>query len=173
MHDVATPELVLVPTNRWIRYRAIRLAELGAGHSSDRRPMRFRRVEIQPFVQVDAHAKTTLVDVEEPTQPRTEERDHLRIAVREHHDAIPLRTLSRVQRHASSQESVFVEGTESRDPGAVALLDLALLAVLAGVAPPPRPPTTLRRGEGDVADPEGDGRLRHAELVGDLLEGSA
>ena len=29
----------------------------------------------------------------------------------------------------------------------------------------------LRRGEGDVTDPEGDGGFRHAELVGDVLEG--
>ena len=121
-------------------------------------------------MEVDANAKSRFIDLEEVSKPHTEERDHRRIAVREDDGAITFRTFARVERDTCCEERSLVEGADGSDAEGVALLDLAELSIVGGVRATVRAGATLGRGEGHVANPEGDGRLRDVERVGDLLQ---
>src|SRR3954454_21871055 len=92
--DVEAAELVLVPSDRRVWYRAIRLVELTQWDPRDLRPMSLRRVQVEPLMEVHARTETSLVDLEEVPEPRTEEPDHRRITVREAHTALGLRAFA-------------------------------------------------------------------------------
>ncbi len=95
---------MLVATNAWIGNRSVGLPELSSRYSGDLRPKVLGGVEIQALVEIDTHAKSRLIDLEELSKPRAEERDHTSICVRESDLAISLRTLSGVERGPSSEE---------------------------------------------------------------------
>jgi hypothetical protein len=78
-------------------------------------------------MEVHADSKAALIDIEELTQPRTEEAGHARISVRELHAAVRLRTFARVQRDTGSEERVGAERSDSRDAFGVTRFDLGEL----------------------------------------------
>ena len=78
--------------------------------------MLFGGLETQTLVQVHAHPHSCFVDYEEPPQPRAEERDHLRISVREYDFAVTFRALARVERDAGNEERLIAEGTDASYP---------------------------------------------------------
>ena len=121
-------------------------------------------------MEIDAPPHARLVDFEETTKPDAEEAHHGRIAVGEDDLAISLRAFARVERDARDEECVVGEDTYSFRSDLIQLGDLGELRVVEPIRAVWRI-SPLRRSEGDVSDPQGDGGLRDAEVVGDVLEG--
>jgi hypothetical protein len=113
--------------------------ELCERDTRQRRPKRFSRDEVETLVQVDASANAFLIDVEESTEPRAEEPDHIRIAVREPHFPVRFGALSRVQRYSGDKERLFTEPADALNALAVQIVNLPELGLVGGVRAPVRP----------------------------------
>ncbi len=161
---------MLVVPDRRIRDRTVPLTELAERDIRDFRPVAMCGVEIEALVQIDLHPQPRLVDIEEVTEPGREEPDHVRVAVRERHRTIGLRTLAGIQRNSGGEERLLAQRLEADAAFGVELLDLSELGdalwmwTAVGAVP------ALGWGEGDVADPEGDGGLADAESGGNVSE---
>jgi hypothetical protein len=114
---------------------AIRPAELVDCNPREPGPELVRGVDVQPFVQVEAKPEPALVDLKKRAKPRTKERDHPRVAVREFHAAIPLGAFARVQRHPSDEELPFRHLADPPSPFFEKELDLSRLPLLKLVWP--------------------------------------
>src|SRR5438094_6711895 len=99
--------LMLVRANRRVGLRAIRGTELRSRNPRDIGPVALSDVEIEPFVEIDANAKSRLVNIEEAAQPGTEESHHGGISVREAHVSVALCTLAGIERCARGEERVI------------------------------------------------------------------
>jgi hypothetical protein len=123
-------------------------------------------------VQIEAHPQAALVDVEEVAKPRTEERDHPRVAVREVDAPIRPGTFPRVQGDPGDQELPLRQPADAGPALLDQAIDLGLAPSLEDVglsAAAPRHPGN--RLELHVADPHRDAALGHAEAGGDLGQG--
>jgi hypothetical protein len=169
VRHVHTSVFMLVRTNAGIGNGSVRGAELLERDLGRFAPVRVSRVEIQTFVEVHASSQSRLVDLEVPPKPDAEEANHRRIAVREHDLAVTLGALTGVQRDASGKKSIVGEHADPSDRSSVHGFDLSELLVVEAVGAVGSV-LTLRRSEGDVSDPEGDGGLRDAELRGDVVQ---
>src|SRR5947207_4728355 len=80
-----TAELVLVPADGLVISRPVSNMKLVPRDSRELRPKGLGRIEIEALVEIDPNPKSTLVDVKEHPQPRTEEGDHPGVGVGEMH----------------------------------------------------------------------------------------
>jgi hypothetical protein len=93
---VCATEFVLVSADTWVRSRSIWLPELAAWDLRELGPELLNSVEIEAEVEVHADTQSRRVDSEEPTQPRTEESHHFRIAVGEVDLTVALAPFTRI-----------------------------------------------------------------------------
>ena len=136
---------VPVAPNGGVGDGTIPTAELGEWDVGDGGPELLRSVEVEALVQVDPYPKSTLVDLEETPQPRTEEPHHARIGVGELDLAIALRPFARMEGDACSKERFVAEYTEAGDAIRVQLLDLTQLGLVRRLG---RRCAPMRRGDG-------------------------
>jgi hypothetical protein len=133
--------------------------------------MRLSSIQVESFVEIHAHAQFGFIHIEEPPEPRAEEPHHLRIRVREADFTIALGSFACIERCTSSEKRLIIKCADASETQKVALLDLAQLSQVRGVRAALGAVAAFGGGERDVADPEGDGRLGDAELLGDIGEG--
>src|SRR6478609_5130027 len=113
--DIGTPELVLVPPNRRVGYSSVGLPELGGRNARQFGPVRRRGVDVESLMQIDPTSEARLIDLEEASEPRAEERDHCGIAVCESHCAVSLRAFPCVERDACGQERGVAQRADALD----------------------------------------------------------
>lgn len=125
----------------------IGLPELSGGNTGDRRSDVHRRLEVEPFVQIDPGPEPAFVDVEEMAEPPAEEGDHLRIGIGEP-DGLPgSAALAGVEGGAGDEQVALGQRADAGPPRLRRLGDLGRLAALqhvrpAGLQPPARPGAT-------------------------------
>src|SRR5690349_4238842 len=127
--DVCTSILVLVAADRRIWNRAIRLRELRSRYPRHFGPRRFSGLEIKPLMEVNPRAQSRLVDHEEVAQPVAEEAHHRRVTIRESDLTVRLRAFAGVERGASREKRLLVEGCEPDFAFCVQGSDLSLLGL--------------------------------------------
>jgi hypothetical protein len=141
------------------------------GNARDGRPEGGGFVNVETLVQVDANPKPGLIDVKEFAQPDTEEPHHRRITIGKAHGAIPLCSLTGVQRRPGGQERLAAETAEPGSAVAVHRLDLGCLPPLQDIrssapGPPARPGRELH-----APHPQGYRRPGDTQLGCDVGEG--
>ncbi|MGZ4729130.1 MAG: hypothetical protein ACXWB2_15535 [Acidimicrobiales bacterium] len=148
-----------------IGHGAIRPSVLLDRDAGERRPEGVGGFEIEPFVEIHAHAQSTLVHLEERSQPGAEELDHPRDGVREPDLTIGLGPLACVEGGAGDQELLLGEPADAVTALGEQLVDLGLLAALPRVGWSTAGGRPGLGDEVDVAHPERDRALGHAQLV--------
>ena len=124
-------------------------------------------------MKIEPKPEPLLIDIEESPQPRDEEEDHTRVAIREDHCPVPLGTLPCVQGGAGNQELFFRKLSELAHPFLTQTLDLRALRLLQHIRPADAWQVPARPGPRDevhIADPEGDGGLRHPDYARYLMQ---
>ncbi|MBM3671314.1 MAG: hypothetical protein FJW86_03895 [Actinobacteria bacterium] len=125
-------------------------------------------LKVKTLVEVHVCSQPRLVDDEVAPQPGAEELHHLRVAVREVHRTVRLRSFARVESDSRNKERCLAKVTDSINPSLVQCFDLALLSLALRIRATVRSPPLLAGGEGNVSDPEGHAALGDAQQLGDL-----
>lgn len=90
-------------------------------------------------MKVDRAAKPCFVDLEKPTEPRTEEAHHLGVTVRELDERICLGAFACVERDTRDEEGSVAQRSYPHHAFAIQLLDLTNFPLSEWLTPPLRP----------------------------------
>ncbi|MDQ3311153.1 MAG: hypothetical protein M3517_03460 [Actinomycetota bacterium] len=150
--------------------RPVRLAELGRRDAEEIAPELGRTFEIKALVQVRAHPKSCLVDVEMVSKPDDEHPKQCGIGVGHPHLTIALEPFPGVERGPGEKELSVGHLTDLGDAFGVEALDLGDLPHVQAARPWATSPPSWVGHEVDVADPEAHRRLRDTQLGGNVLQ---
>src|SRR5215213_8007006 len=98
-------------------------------------------------MQVHASPQAAFVNLEEPSEPRAEEADHVAITVREPHCSVALRPFAGVQRDPGREERAVAQRADAFDTFSVQRGDLGELGLVERMGTALWAGSALRRGE--------------------------
>src|SRR5512146_1568735 len=133
-------------------------------------------------MEIEGDTQPRFVDVEEVSQPREEELDHARVAVRERHGSIGLSAFAGIEGNTCDEELTLAQGAHALEPFGTKPFDLLracdrlrMWPPSASAAVPVLPRASRPHGLVNlhVATPKTHARLRNSELGTNLVVGPA